>query len=148
MSRAIRHVLLALTVLGVLAVPAPAHADSAPACCTDEQARYISQMETERRVRERFAQHPLRPIAGCESSYAHRPWGEPVWTRYNEQGSSASGGLQILDGTWRSWRVHVPEAPQYARAAHAPDWVQMEVGMKAYDREGSRPWNASRYCWG
>ena len=126
-----------------------------PSCCTEEQARYIEAKEAEKRsaefhqaVRDRFAQHPLRPIAGCESSYVHRPHGEPVWDRYNMQGSTASGGLQILNGTWDGWKHAVPEAVQYARAAHAPDWIQMEVGMRAYDRNGTTPWNASRYCWG
>lgn len=176
--RVLRHVLLVLSVLGVwaasactpdeaervvaaLGAPPPSSTTTttaaAPACCTPEQARYIEAKEAERRhqayvddVRARFARHPLRPIAGCESSYAHRPEGEPVWDRLNQQGSSASGGLQMLDGTYRSWVAsYWPEyAGRWARAAHAPDWFQMELGMRAYERQGSTPWRSSRGCWG
>lgn len=170
-----RHVLLVLSVLGVwasaactpeeaqqvAAVLSPSTTTSTtepagPSCCTDEQARYIEAKEAERQhqafvddVRARFAEHPLRPIAGCESSYVHRPEGEPVWDRYNQQGSSASGGVQMLDSTFRSWvAAYWPEyRGRWARAAHAPDWFQMELAMRAYERQGSTPWNASRYCW-
>lgn len=137
-----------------------------PSCCTDEQARWIQHQEDERRaaeshqrtvaaVRARFAQHPLRPIAGCESSRTARPEGEPVWDRYyhdqpNSSVSTASGGLQILNGTWASWvDAYAAEYQgQYARAAHAPDWIQMEVAMRAYDHTGSSPWRSSQGCWG
>lgn len=171
MRRVTCHAIVILSVLGVGAACTPEEAQQVlaassgsttttsttaapgPSCCTDEQARWISQSETERRVRERFGQHPLRPIAGCESSREARPEGEPVWDRYyhdqpNSSVSTASGGLQVLDSTWSSWRDAVPEARGYARAAHAPDWVQMEVGMRAYDHTGSTPWRSSRGCWG
>lgn len=171
-----RHVLLVLTVLGVWASAActPEEADqvvavlaasgtttttaapapTGPACCTDDQARYIAQREAEQRVRDRFAGHPLRPIAGCESSREHRKWAEPVWDRYyhdqpDSSVSTASGGLQMLDGTFRTWVArYLPEYQgRWARAAHAPDWFQMELGMRAYDDTGTTPWRSSSGCW-
>lgn len=121
---AVQHVTTAPAVLGTTTTTTT----PPPSCCTAEQARYIEQKEAEKRhqafvddVRARFASHPLRRIAGCESSYVHRPEGEPVWDRYNQQGSSASGGVQMLDSTYRSWvATYWPEyAGQWQRAAHA-----------------------------
>lgn len=91
----------------------------------------------------------LRRIAWCEAGkYIGLPKYQTNYRAYNQQGSSASGGYQILDGTWASWKQYVPAAKPYARAAHAPPHVQDEVATKAYYRHGSSPWNASRSCWG
>lgn len=90
----------------------------------------------------------LRRIGGCESS--GRPDGPLQWTIVNRSGSSASGAFQILDGTWRSWRSAYGSdvgAPAYARAKDAPPNVQVTVATRAYQRQGTRPWSASRRCW-
>lgn len=90
----------------------------------------------------------LRRIAWCEAGkYIGLPRFQTNYRAYNQQGSSASGGYQILDGTWASWKQYVPAAKPYARAAHAPPHVQDEVATKAYHRQGTTPWNASRSCW-
>jgi len=91
----------------------------------------------------------LRRIAWCEAGkYIGLPRYQTNYRAYNQQGSSASGGYQILDGTWASWKQYVPAAAPYARAAHAPPHIQDEVATKAYYRHGTSPWNASRSCWG
>lgn len=181
MRRVIRHVLTSLSVLvlGAGCIPDAAATlpelrptttsptttsttAASPSCCTEEQARYIEAKERERadaemhqRIRDRFAGHPLRPVAGCESSREHRPDAEPVWDRYyhdepNSRVSTASGGLQMLDDTFRRWVArYLPEyQARWARAAHAPDWFQMELGMRAYDEAGTTPWRSSSGCWG
>lgn len=90
----------------------------------------------------------LRKIAWCEAgSYIGLPKYRTNYRAYNTQGSSASGGYQILDGTWRTWKAYVPAAAPYARAAHAPPHIQDEVATKAYYRHGTSPWNASAGCW-
>lgn len=91
----------------------------------------------------------LRRIGWCEAgAYIGLPKYQTNYRAYNQQGSSASGGYQILDGTWASWKQYVPAAKPYARAAHAPPHIQDEVATKAYYRHGPSPWNASRSCWG
>ena len=69
-------------------------------------------------------------VIGCETGYTWDP------TIENRKGSTASGLLQFLDSTWvgdpaegrAGARDYVPAAKQYARAAHAPGAVQIEVG--------------------
>jgi muramidase (phage lysozyme) len=96
----------------------------------------------------------LRRIGGCESAGA--PDAPINWTAQNRH-SSASGGFQILDRTWRGWQqayggggfvdtdgvVHV-----YSRALEAPPEYQLRVALGAFERQGTGPWRASRGCWG
>lgn len=91
----------------------------------------------------------LRRIGGCESSGS--PTGPLRWTAVNRQGSSASGAFQIIDKTWRSWASAYGSdvgATQYTRALYAPPSVQLTVATRAFNRQGSGPWKASRGCWG
>lgn len=85
-------------------------------------------------------------IMWCESG---RPFGfeypQPKWDAYNMQGSSASGGGQFLDSTWRTWRGDAGAA--YARAAHAPWFVQLAAANRLYAASGTQPWLASAGCW-
>lgn len=74
----------------------------------------------------------LTRIMHCESG------GNP--TAQNRR-STASGLFQYLDSTWNNWRG-------YARAMFAPPDVQWERARHDYARLGTRPWTASRGCWG
>jgi hypothetical protein len=110
---------------------------------------------TERPALPAGVPHLLRVIAWCEAgSYIGLPKYQTNYSALNQQGSTASGGYQVLDSTWNGrpgqnngWKHYVPEAVQYARAVHAPPHVQDAVATAAFHREGTSPWNASRSCW-
>lgn len=59
----------------------------------------------------------------------------------NKSGSSASGAYQYLDSSWAGYGG-------YARAKDAPPAVQDAKFQADLARSGTRPWNASRSCWG
>jgi hypothetical protein len=95
-------------------------------------------------------------IAGCESGNGGRGIN---YTARNPR-SSASGGWQFLSGTWRyvartyagTWDAlgygHLRgEALSVSRMGHARPEVQQAAALVLYNREGTRPWNASRRCW-
>jgi hypothetical protein len=77
-------------------------------------------------------------IATCESGDHH---GSINWTAQNRH-SSASGGFQFLDSTWHSTTGLPGHAKDY------PPSVQIAAFWKLYARAGTRPWNASKACWG
>lgn len=54
-------------------------------------------------------------------------------------GSSASGCFQILKGTWRDYGC-------IGDVFKAED--NIACARKIYDRDGTRPWNESKYMWG
>lgn len=60
----------------------------------------------------------------------------------NQQGSSASGYYQAIDGTWE-WVMDLPApAMSHGRA------VQDEFFIRLWDGgRGARHWAPSRYCW-
>lgn len=58
--------------------------------------------------------------------------------------SGASGAYQFLDGTWRA----LPQSRGYRKAMYAPPGRQDRAAQTLYARQGTRPWNASRACWG
>ena len=58
--------------------------------------------------------------------------------------SGANGAYQFLDSTWRA----LPESRGYAKASRAPAWVQDRAARRVYAQLGTRPWAASRRCWG
>lgn len=71
--------------------------------------------------------------------------------------STASGAYQILDTTWRGWVKAYGDGrldpntgtPAYwPRAYLAPPDYQDLVAARALARQGPRPWNASKGCWG
>ena len=74
----------------------------------------------------------LAAIARCESG-----------GRYDAENatSTASGRYQALKGTWDGYGG-------YAEAKDAPPEVQEAWAREAYAKAGTRPWNASRHCWG
>jgi|GEM_PF-6282459 len=55
--------------------------------------------------------------------------------------STASGAYQFLNGTW---------ANQFgvSRAMYATPAQQDQAAVKEWQRNGTRPWNASKNCWG
>jgi hypothetical protein len=74
----------------------------------------------------------LAAIARCESG-----------GRYDAENprSTASGRYQVLDSTWDGYGG-------WDRAVDAPPEVQEAWAREAYARAGTRPWRASRGCWG
>jgi len=80
----------------------------------------------------------MQRIRGCESQ--GNPFAPGNYTAQNPV-STASGAYQFIDGTWNDYRG-------YAKAKHAPKWVQDEYAVKIYREQGTRPWNASIHCWG
>lgn len=60
--------------------------------------------------------------------------------------SSARGAYQFLTGSWESYG----HADRYgvAQAHLATPAQQDEAALITWQRDGTRPWNASSYCWG
>lgn len=79
----------------------------------------------------------LLAIRQCES--------ENNYTAANPR-SSARGAYQFLTGSW-NWYGH---AERYGvPAAHlATPAQQDEAALLTWQADGTRPWNASRHCWG
>lgn len=89
----------------------------------------------------------LRRIGGCES--AGHPDAPIRWQAENPT-STASGGFQILDSTWRGWARSYgagTDAAAYGHAASASPATQTVVAQRALDAQGTAPWRASRACW-
>ena len=95
-------------------------------------------------------------IAGCESGNG----GRGVNYRARNPRSSAAGGWQFLSGTWRyvartyagtwdanGWGHLRQEALATRSMAGARPEVQQAAAVVLYQREGTRPWLASRRCW-
>lgn len=74
----------------------------------------------------------LVEIRRCESGHNY--------TAQNKT-STASGAYQFLDSTWAGYGG-------YSRAMHAPAAVQDAAAVAEYNRNGTRPWNPSKHCWG
>ena len=74
----------------------------------------------------------LERIAQCESG--------GNYTAQNKR-STASGKYQYLDTTWNNYKG-------YAKARYAPPAIQDERARADFARLGTRPWEASRACWG
>lgn len=89
----------------------------------------------------------LQRIRGCESGDGPS---SPGNYRAADPRSTATGAYSVLRGTWRSWSKAYGSdvgAPRYSRAKDAPAWVQDTVAVRAFNAQGTRPWNASRRCW-
>lgn len=86
----------------------------------------------------------LRRVRSCESGPAGYATGGRAgdydYTAENAH-STASGAWQVLRGTWGGFRG-------YRTAGAAPRAVQDEFALRLYAEQGTRPWNASRGCWG
>lgn len=92
-------------------------------------------------------------IADCESG-DRRADGTAVphsynWTGINQQGSSASGAFQFLDGTWAwVWSDILGEPPPTARARDATPAQQTRAFDALWDNgRGASHWYPSRSCW-
>lgn len=74
------------------------------------------------------------PIVSCESN--SNPTAQ-------NRSSTASGLFQFINGTWAAYggREFAPTAKQ------ATIEEQYVIAERAYAREGTRPWNASKDCW-
>jgi hypothetical protein len=80
----------------------------------------------------------LKRIGGCESN------GSPhakINYRAENSHSTASGGFQFLDTTWKNFRG-------YSRAMYAPPRDQKIKAKRTLKKYGTSPWTASRPCWG
>lgn len=75
-------------------------------------------------------------VIGCETGYTYSATAE-------NPGSTASGLLQFLDGTWRDASQYVAGAGQYARASHAPAEVQIAVGAAWWARTSWSQWQCA-----
>lgn len=79
----------------------------------------------------------LRRIGGCESNGSARA---PIDYKAQNPSSTASGGFQFLDSTWKQFWG-------YKKARQAPPRVQNRKAVITYKAEGTTPWLASRPCW-
>lgn len=61
--------------------------------------------------------------------------------------STASGGYQFLDATWRSWQAAYGDGRYYPRAYLAPPDLQDLVAEVGLARQGPHGWKASQPCW-
>lgn len=77
----------------------------------------------------------LEKIKWCESGGNYRAV---------NPASGASGAYQFLDSTWRA----LPQSKGYAKASFAPPVMQDRAARTLYAQMGTRPWYASRACWG
>ncbi len=84
-----------------------------------------------------FVPPVLLAIRSCES--------EGNYEAANSR-SSARGGYQFLTGSW-NWYGHADRygVPQAHLATPAQ---QDEAALLTWQADGTRPWNASRHCWG
>lgn len=97
-------------------------------------------IEVEGEVRAYFKDEPiLVEIARCESEFRH--WEAPGVVLKNNQGSSATGVMQIMAS------VHEKDANVLGydlEDLHG----NMAYAKWLYEKQGTKPWEASRYCWG
>lgn len=87
----------------------------------------------------------LLRIRSCESGpngYATHGYAFDADYTATNPNSTASGAFQFLNGTWRS-TTGLP-----GRAKDYPPSVQDAAALRLYAEQGTRPWNASRACWG
>jgi hypothetical protein len=96
-------------------------------------------------------------IAACESGNGQAG----INYQARNPSSSAAGGWQFLSSTWRTVTVSYPgtwdryqfghlrrEAASVPSMAHAQPRVQQAAALVLYHHQGTRPWDASRHCWG
>lgn len=96
------------------------------------------------RSRHRLPTLLLR-IRSCESGpngYATHGWAFDFDYTATNPNSTASGAYQFLTGTWQSTTGLTGRAKDY------PPAVQDAAALRLYREQGTRPWNASRACWG
>ena len=57
--------------------------------------------------------------------------------------SSASGAYQFIDGTWRRMTAAAGIGTEYARAVHAPPFVQDAVALYTFDTGHGSAWRGT-----
>ena len=94
----------------------------------------------EAKVREYFSDIPIMAeIARCESTYRHRLSDGSVLRGYVDQADT--GVMQI------NLRYHAQTAERLGLDLENI-YDNMAYARYLYEREGTRPWNASAPCWG
>lgn len=118
-------------------IPLPPQKENEPVCTDD--CPLIDPEYVEREVREYYRDVPvLAEIARCESEFRHLD--ETGRVLMNKEGSSATGVMQIMAS------VHKAEAEK-----HGWDITDFKGNMAyarmLYEQRGTKPWEASAYCW-
>jgi hypothetical protein len=80
----------------------------------------------------------LKIIGSCESAGSRHA--KIRWRAQNPT-TSASGGFQIMDGTWNGFRG-------YIHAKNAPPRIQKIKAKGLFKKHGTSPWLSSISCWG
>ncbi|MBM3272395.1 hypothetical protein FJY94_03935 [Candidatus Kaiserbacteria bacterium] len=93
----------------------------------------------EQKVRAYFEDIPVMiEVARCESEFRHYHTDGTV--RKNMQGSSATGVLQIMAS------IHRKTAANLGFDIDTPEG-NMQYARHLYEKNGTWPWLASKYCW-
>ena len=131
---------------------------AAPADVTTETSETTETTETPTTVEETTTTAP--PTTAAENGFVnagHGVYVPPILLeiRRCESGgnyqaanpsSSARGAYQFLTGSWAAYG----HADRYgvSQAHLATNAQQDEAALITWQRDGTRPWNASRHCWG
>lgn len=111
-------------------------------CTSDCPLIVVQRGPDEAAIREYFSDIPIMiEVARCESTWRqYEPDGSGDALR-NRQGSSAKGAFQIMD----SW--HRADAFAMGYDTHTLEG-NLGYARVLYEKQGLKPWEASRYCWG
>ncbi len=120
-----RATILAIVSLGAVVL----------ASCTPEQIALARRIHMERLAVQNH------PFLTCVRHHESDRGPAPHTNGYGEDNprSSASGAYQFLDSTWRNVSVRSGHGG-YARALHAPWYVQDAVAMWTLRNVGTSPW--------
>lgn len=146
--------------------PPPAAPVASPAALelSPDQVRYLAAVAAHQQAVAAFLNHvaavraavPAEMVAvrWCEAGrYLGLPFGDTHYDELDHTGrrSTASGGYQYLDSTWRAMvaKYRPDLAGLWPRAGLAPSWVQDEIATATFHdpAEGIGHWNPSRSCW-
>jgi hypothetical protein len=165
MRRALLLLLAALTSCAPVAasseVGEPEQAITTTSVLSAEEAAFIAAAVEAQRQLDAFLAHVelarasvppvMRAVRWCEAGrYIDLPYPQTHYAELDHTHvSSASGGYQFLDRTWRdAVAAHFPAAAGlWPRAGLAPDWFQDLVATAVHRAQGTTPWNASAGCW-
>jgi len=103
----------------------------------EAEARWYATLAERERIRR-------DPFLVCVRRHESDPGGAPLhvggyYIGNGHGASTSSGGYQFVDGTWRSASARAGY-PGYARALHAPDWVQDAVAYHMAYNGGRSAW--------
>lgn len=110
----------------------------------DRQSQVLVAAVTEavEQQRRQVQQHPFLTCVRSRESDRTGAW--PYIGGYTAQNptSSASGAYQFIDSTWRKVSVQAGH-PGYAKASHAPWYVQDAVALHLVNSGGESAWNGT-----